>query len=97
MLYISTVSSRTNELPLGNRSLPIDFPVKPKIYQCFFENCQVPVVGEAEPQTGGRPDTAVYWSQNESWSFSTEGYGSYYGSGDYGPPLEYTDVMIPAG
>ena len=33
----------------------------------------------------------------ETWADAEPGWGGNYGNGDYGPPLEGDDVIIPAG
>ena len=79
------------------RSVRANFDIDLDVYQCFYEACIPPPDVEEVPPPVGRPADAVFWSQKEAWSWSEEGYGSYYGPGEYGPPPNDTDVKIKSG
>ena len=95
--FFLPVSSKTSDNPTGVRELRTHFSMDLDVFQCYYANCVPPPDIEEVPPPDTRPDDAVFWSQAEAWSFSEEGYGSYYGPGEYGPPPDDTDVKIMSG
>ena len=44
-----------------------------------------------------RPGNATVWSDSKSWEKVEPGWGGHHGNGEFAPPVDGDDVMIPAG
>ena len=44
-----------------------------------------------------RPGNATLWSDSKSWEKVEPGWGGHHGNGEFAPPVDGDDVMIPAG
>lgn len=61
----------------STNTIPIDVVVPVNIIKCRYPNCQAPVQPCGEVPATQRPSTAVYWSNDSSWGFASQGYGGY--------------------
>uniref|UniRef100_A0A7M5XJA2 G8 domain-containing protein n=2 Tax=Clytia hemisphaerica TaxID=252671 RepID=A0A7M5XJA2_9CNID len=72
-----------------NQSYPEDRMINYNVYNCFWENCNIPT---PPPVPTGRPENSKSWSIGPDWAGTSSEYGGHGGV----VPADNTDIMIQA-
>lgn len=75
----------------------IDYDVVFSAIKCRYAGCAPPVSPAYKLPVTKRPVDALFWSNKSTWAMAPQGWGGYYGNGQYGLPKDNDSVIIPDG